>query len=152
MALHPAGSKKNAKCVPVFTQARKFIVVVALLAVVPPFFAGNSYAVPSWSFTLTTNLPSGVVGVSYSGVILASGGTAPYSFAVSDGVLPAGLTLNSTTGAITGTPSAPTTKFFWIKVTDANGKFATSHQQITVANGSGSAVSITISPTSASVA
>src|SRR5262245_36830499 len=123
MALQPAGSKMNAKRVQAFTQVRKCIVAVALLAVASLLFAATANATPSWSFNLTSNLPTGVVGVSYSGAVLASGGTAPYKFVVTDGNLPAGLTLNSTTGAITGTPSAPTSKFFWIKVTDTNGKF-----------------------------
>src|SRR6476659_7226867 len=153
MALHLAGSgnQKNAACVPVFKHARKQI-VITLLVVISLFFAASGHAAPSWSFNLTTTLPTGVVGAPYAGVILASGGTAPYSFAVSDGSLPTGLTLNSTTGAITGTPASTVSKFFWVKVTDANGRFATTHQQITVVTSSGSAVSITISPTSVGIA
>jgi hypothetical protein len=54
----------------------------------------------------TASLPSGQVGTAYSATLAASGGTAPYSWAVTSGVLPAGLTLNASTGAITGTPTA----------------------------------------------
>ena len=50
-----------------------------------------------------------------------TGGTSPYTFSVT-GTLPAGLTLNASTGAITGTPTAAGT--FTIKVTDANGVVA----------------------------
>src|SRR5882724_7064555 len=67
-------------------------------------------------------------------------------------VLHIGLTLNSTTGAIAGTPSAVVAKFFWIKVTDVHGKFATIHPEITVVGSSNSTISVTVSPTSTSVA
>jgi len=43
------------------------------------------------------------VGIAYSGALKASGGVAPYSFAISSGSLPDGLTLNAD-GTITGTP------------------------------------------------
>lgn len=123
-----------------------------LLAVIPLFFASSGHAAASWSFNLTPTLPTGVVGASYSGVVLASGGTAPYKFIVSDGSLPAGLNLNGTTGAISGTPTAAATTYFWIKATDVNGKFATIHPAITVVGSSSSTVSVSVSPTSASVA
>jgi hypothetical protein len=53
----------------------------------------------------TTSLPYAQVGVPYSATLAASGGTAPYSFALTGGVLPAGITLNSASGALTGTPT-----------------------------------------------
>jgi len=154
MALHLAGSgnKKNARRVHVSKQVGRFAAAVALLAVIPILFAGNGYAVPSWSFTLVPSLPTGVVGVPYSGTIAASGGTAPYRFTISDGILPAGLTLNPTTGAIAGTPSVVVAQFFWVKVTDVNGKFATIHPEITVVSGSSSTISVSVSPASTSVA
>ena len=49
-----------------------------------------------------------------------SGGTSPYSYAVSAGALPAGLSLNTSTGAITGTPSAAGSASFTITATDSN--------------------------------
>jgi lysophospholipase L1-like esterase len=53
---------------------------------------------------ITSNaMPSGVVGTSYSAQQTASGGVAPYSYAATG--LPAGLVINSATGAITGTPT-----------------------------------------------
>jgi Putative Ig domain len=51
----------------------------------------------------TTSLPYAQVGVPYSASLVASGGTVPYSFALTGGVLPAGLSLNSATGALSGT-------------------------------------------------
>jgi uncharacterized protein YjdB len=73
---------------------------------------------------------SGNVGAAFnSGAITVSGGTAPYTFSVV-GTLPAGLSLNTSTGAVTGTPTASGT--FSIKVTDANGTTATSQCAITI--------------------
>ncbi len=54
----------------------------------------------------TTSLPSGQVGVAYSTTLAASGGTKPFTWSITSGTLPAGLSLNASTGAITGTPTA----------------------------------------------
>ncbi len=57
--------------------------------------------------TITTpSLPSGTVGVLYSQILAATGGIAPYTWALSLGTLPGGLTLNPSTGLISGTPTA----------------------------------------------
>ena len=50
------------------------------------------------------SLPGGTVGRAYAQTLTASGGTAPYTYAVTAGVLPAGLTLSSA-GALSGTPT-----------------------------------------------
>ena len=54
----------------------------------------------------TTSLANGQVGKPYSAMLTASGGTPPLSWSISSGTLPAGLSLNASSGAITGTPSA----------------------------------------------
>lgn len=64
-------------------------------------------------------LPPSTVGTPYNQTISASGGVGPYTFAVSAGALPTGLTLNATTGAITGTPTATGTFNFTITATDS---------------------------------
>lgn len=53
--------------------------------------------------------------------VSASGGTAPYSFAVTWGTLPQGLSLNPTTGIISGRPTAKGQFNLAITATDANG-------------------------------
>ncbi len=71
----------------------------------------------------TTSLPAGVVGTSYpAGTALqATGGVSPYTWAVTLGSLPAGLSLNASTGAITGKPTGPAvgTIGFTVTVTDS---------------------------------
>src|ERR1700692_254423 len=54
----------------------------------------------------TTSLPSGQVGAAYSTTLVETGGTPPFTWTTTSGTLPAGLMLNASTGAITGTPTA----------------------------------------------
>ena len=62
---------------------------------------------------------TGQVGVPFdSSVMTVSGGTAPYSYSIV-GTLPAGLTLNTQTGGITGTPTAAGS--FSVKIIDTTG-------------------------------
>lgn len=92
-----------------------------------------------------SSLPGGTAGASYTSTqLMGSGGTGPYTFAVSSGALPAGLTLvGSGTGAgtISGTPTAAGTFNFNITVTDATSKTGTVSYSITVA-----APNIVVSP------
>jgi Phosphoesterase family/Putative Ig domain/Abnormal spindle-like microcephaly-assoc'd, ASPM-SPD-2-Hydin/Immunoglobulin I-set domain/Protein of unknown function (DUF1565) len=67
----------------------------------------------------TTSLPAGAVGQGYSAQLNATGGTAPYTWSVVSGSLPAGLTLSSS-GAISGAPSTAGTSTFTVKLTDLN--------------------------------
>ena len=83
---------------------------------------GGSQTLPPTPLTITvSSLPDGQVGAVYSATLTATGGTLPYSWSVSGGTLPAGLTLNSSTGAITGTPTqAVTSRSVTFKVTDSS--------------------------------
>jgi hypothetical protein len=54
----------------------------------------------------TTSLASGQVGMSYSQTLSATGGIMPYTWSLASGTLPSGLTLNASTGLISGTPTA----------------------------------------------
>ena len=65
-------------------------------------------------------LPNGTQGSAYAQAIAASGGTAPYGYAVTAGSLPAGLSLAGT-GELTGTPTATGTSNFTVTATDAFG-------------------------------
>ena len=69
--------------------------------------SSDSGAPPPGVLTITTSaLPNGQVGKAYSAMLAASGGTAPMTWTLTSGTLPAGLALNAQTGAITGTPTA----------------------------------------------
>ena len=64
-------------------------------------------------------LPAGTVGAAYNQTLTASGGTAPYTYAITMGTLPPGLSLGSTTGVISGTPTTGGTYTFTITATDS---------------------------------
>jgi len=68
---------------------------------------------------LTTSLPPAMEGFSYSTTVEASGGVTPYTWAVTSGSLPDGLSLDSATGEISGTPTTVGTVSFTLTVTDA---------------------------------
>jgi hypothetical protein len=108
------------------------------------FTATNGIGSPaSQSFTLTvslpplvvttTSLPAGTVGVAYSQTLTATGGQSPYTWSLSSGALPAGLTLNASTGVISGSPTTAGTTDFTAKVTDADSNTATGALSIGIA-------------------
>jgi hypothetical protein len=80
----------------------------------------------------TTSLPNGEAGIFYSQTLQAGGGTGSYTWSVSSGSLPPGLTLN-TTGNISGTPSAASSRSFSVRVSDGAGGSSTAALSITIA-------------------
>ena len=78
----------------------------------------------------TNNLPAGIIGVSYSGVMRASGGILPYSW-ISSG-LPEGLSIDPSTGEIYGVPRVTTTSVISITVTDHSGISASKDLTLTI--------------------
>jgi Putative Ig domain len=81
--------------------------------------ASISFVIAPAPLTITTaTLPSGTDGTAYSAPLSAIGGTPSYTWSISSGSLPAGLTLAATTGTISGTPSATGTSTFTTTVTD----------------------------------
>ena len=77
------------------------------------------------SLSLVCASASGQVGTPYSSALVGSGGVPPYTFSITSGSLPPGLTLNSSTGAITGTPTTAGTFNFTDELTDSSGNSAT---------------------------
>lgn len=83
-----------------------------------------SLTVNSGCATITVGpgtLPGGTAGTAYSQTITQSGATGTPAWSVSTGTLPTGLSLNTSTGAITGTPTTAGTYTFTITVTGGNG-------------------------------
>jgi hypothetical protein len=81
-----------------------------------------------------TSLPNGTQGTPYNQTITASGGTAPYSFAVTSGSLPAGLSL-SNAGVLSGTPTGSGTSNFNVTATDSDGCTGTRSYALTINSG-----------------
>lgn len=82
-------------------------------------YSSDTYAPPF--MTLDCPGVSGSVGAPYKSSLVASGGVPPYSFAITSGSLPPGLTLNPATGAISGTPTSGGTFPFTAAVVDSTG-------------------------------
>jgi hypothetical protein len=88
-------------------------------------------------------LKGGTAGAAYTATIDAQNGTSPYTFAVTSGSLPAGTSLNSSTGVISGTPTTAGTYSFTITVTDSLGYTGSTSFQIVIAAPSGGGGSFT---------
>jgi hypothetical protein len=90
----------------------------------------------------TTSLPHATFRTPYTASLAASGGAPTYSWKLTDGSLPAGLSLAASSGVISGTPTAVGTSHFTAKVSDAG---TPSPQTAT------EALSITVDPAATSV-
>jgi hypothetical protein len=92
--------------------------------------ASNAFGVSSRQMSLTVNavpaitttspLPAALTGTAYSQT-LSAGGSTPITWAVTSGVLPAGLTLNTATGVVSGTPTAAGVATFTVSATNMAG-------------------------------
>jgi len=117
--------------------------------------AANSAQTNSANLTLTiakgmsittTSLPNGQVGSAYATTLSASGGTAPVSWALSGGTLPAGLMLNATTGTISGTPTATAAQTpLTFTATDSSSMAQTTSDTLTLTIGP-AGIAVAISP------
>lgn len=109
------------------------------------FSITNSYSLTVSAPTVTLNpasLPNPTAGALYSQSVTASGATTPYTYAVVAGSLPAGLSLNPTTGLVSGTPTAAGVFNLTIQATDNNGFSGSRPYALTVG-----APTLTLSPT-----
>lgn len=79
----------------------------------------------------TASLPGGTVGVAYSQNLAASGGISPYTWSITTGSLPPGLTRTGNT--ISGVPTTPGTYNFTVRATDTLGFFDDQALSITIA-------------------
>jgi uncharacterized protein YhjY with autotransporter beta-barrel domain len=78
-------------------------------------------------------LAAGQVGASYSQSFTAAGGTAPYGYVAS--VAPAGLSLDSATGLLSGVPTSAGTYSFSVTATDSHGATGSTNYTLTVTPG-----------------
>lgn len=89
----------------------------------PPLTASQPYTItiaPASPLSiLTTSLPNAAQGSQYNFPLAASGGVPPLTWAISAGALPPGVSLNTSTGQLSGTPTVQNTFSFTVKVTDS---------------------------------
>jgi hypothetical protein len=67
-----------------------------------------------------TTLASGTTKVPYDAALIATGGTTPYVWSVASGSLPPGITVNSSAGTLTGTPTAAGSFSFTVALQDSS--------------------------------
>jgi hypothetical protein len=91
----------------------------------------------------TPSLPNGAVGVSYNATLTADGGTTPYTWNINKGTLPAGLSLDSGTGIISGVPTSSGDSTFTAKVSDNSTPVKSDTQRYTITIGGSEALIIT---------
>ncbi|MFK3967151.1 putative Ig domain-containing protein [Ensifer adhaerens] len=88
---------------------------------------------PTFAFTPAAGALAGAtVADAYDLAIVAANGTAPYTYAVTGGALPAGLTL-AADGRLSGTPTADGAATFTVTATDANNATGTANYSLAVA-------------------
>ncbi len=80
----------------------------------------------------TTSLPNAAPTVAYSETLVATCGDGAYTWSVTNGSLPTGLSLTNSTGEITGTPSAAGSNTFTVQVASGDGQTDTQQLTITV--------------------
>src|SRR5262249_36855352 len=87
--------------------------------------SSSTVAIPLQACTAPVVSPASLsllsLGTAFSSTLTATGSDGPYTFSVSDGTLPPGLSLNSSTGVLSGTPSTRGTANFTIAATSNGG-------------------------------
>ena len=68
----------------------------------------------------TAGLPDGQIGTAYSARLAATGGVSPYTWSLSSGALPAGLTVGAANGVVSGTPTQAGQFNFTVQVSDSS--------------------------------
>ena len=118
----------SATYVPTITMLDKYIVVEATASNGignPVTETSNPTLVikPEIAFSAPSPVPAATTGSSYVLSTAAAGGVGTFVYSISNGTLPAGVSLDPATGQISGTPTSAGTFTFTVRVTDTNGVF-----------------------------
>jgi len=97
----------------------------------PPFTIPQRSA---FIYPVAAVIQAGEVGVAYSETISADGGIAPFTFSITTGSLPPGLTINASTGVVSGTPTTSGIYSFTVTITDSNSDTGAQLFSITIAS------------------
>src|SRR5215831_7660717 len=97
---------------------RRILLSALLVAMCAVYVHAQQTSVPL-AFSTDKALPKAILTAKYELKLEATGGSPPRTWEVIDGKLPAGLMLDSVTGAITGTPTALGQYRFAVEVSDS---------------------------------
>ena len=122
---------------PTVQGSSSFVVEVVDSSSIEQYFISPTLTItvnPSGPLTIrTSSLLDGTVDTPYQGQLVATGGSPPLVWTIPSGRLPSGLTLNPTTGVISGIPSAaPGTYSFSVQVGDTSSPQQTSTQPLSI--------------------
>jgi hypothetical protein len=120
------------------TVAGSFNFIVQVTGGTPPQTATSPFQIDiGGALTITTPsaLTAGTAFVPYTASLQASGGVSPYTWSLTSGSLPAGLSI-SPSGALSGTPSQTGQFSFAVRVTDSAGGSATQSFALLINQGS----------------
>ena len=93
----------------------------------------DSAAITLPAIAIVGSPPAGEISVAYSYTWGATGGTGTgYVWAVASGTIPAGLTFNTATGVLSGTPTTNATYNFTLRVTDSGANTTTAAETVTI--------------------
>jgi hypothetical protein len=137
----PGTLSGNTKTTVVYTAPTSLSVTTT--ATVTATSVANSSVTATESITVnavltitTSSLPSGTLGVPYNSFVNAAGAPVPFTWSVTSGSLPAGLTFlttsTSSSAQISGTPTLLGTSKFSVQVTDSSGTSVTQALSITI--------------------
>ena len=95
--------------------------------------SGSNFQAQSASLNITTaSLSAAQQQAAYQATLTASGGSAPYLWSLSSGTLPAGLSLTSATGEISGSASKTGSFSFTVQVQDSSSPLKTATHEYTI--------------------
>jgi hypothetical protein len=122
------------------TTAGISIFLVTVADTIGSINAGYTITITATPITFTTiALPNAKEGVIYQAYIVVAGGKSPYTFSLTSGVLPSGLTLDPINGIILGTPAngSAGNYTFTIGVTDSSTSPLTAQRSYSLVVGAG---------------
>ena len=106
-----------------FRPTMSLVYVLVGMALFLSVRASSAFAdnVKSTRLVITTSsIPNGQMGVTYAATLAATSGTLPYQWSLVRGTLPSGLSLDVSTGKISGIPATPDTASLSFEVTDSS--------------------------------
>ena len=106
--------------------------LVTGLTTASPAFAGSVRPEVKALAVTTTSLPDATAGLVYRAKLAATGGLHPYTWSITEGSLPAGLTLVPATGLINGRPSTDGMSSFTVSVTDSEDPAVTATANLSI--------------------